>query len=141
MRRYLPAATMLLAAAVVVASGFASGDAIVTAVLAAVMLLGALLVSPLPFPGAAATVEWQRAERAGEVVVLHRPGCTYCLRLRAAVRGLAGRATWVDIWADADAAARVREATGGDETVPTVLIAGVAHVNPDPDWVRTVLAP
>ena len=39
------------------------------------------------------------------------------------------------------AAARVREATGGDETVPTVLVDGEAHVNPDPEWVRGVLEP
>jgi glutaredoxin len=36
----------------------------------------------------------------------------------------------VNIWEDPDAAARVRAATGGDETVPTVFVAGQALVNP-----------
>lgn len=64
------------------------------------------------------------------VEVLWRPGCPFCLRLR---RGLdrAGVATVEhDIWADPSAAARVREATGGDETVPTVVIGRQALLNP-----------
>jgi len=35
-----------------------------------------------------------------------------------------------DIWSDPDAAARVRAATGGDETVPTVVVGERALVNP-----------
>ncbi len=42
-----------------------------------------------------------------------------------------------DIWSSADAAARVREATGGDETVPTVFVGNRALVNPS---VRQVVA-
>ncbi|MBW0114570.1 glutaredoxin, partial [Pseudonocardia sp. KRD-169] len=64
------------------------------------------------------------------VEMLWRPGCPFCSRLR---RGLdrAGVATVEhDIWAEPSAAARVREATGGDETVPTVVIGGQALVNP-----------
>lgn len=36
----------------------------------------------------------------------------------------------VNIWDDADAAARVREAADGNETVPTVFVGGRALVNP-----------
>lgn len=64
------------------------------------------------------------------VEVLWRPGCPYCSKLR---RGLskAGVATVEhDIWADPSAAARVRNATGGDETVPTVVVGRQALVNP-----------
>ncbi|HVL82980.1 MAG TPA: glutaredoxin domain-containing protein [Pseudonocardia sp.] len=64
------------------------------------------------------------------VEVLWRPGCPFCSRLR---RGLdrAGVATVEhDIWADPSAAARVQKATGGDETVPTVVIGRQALVNP-----------
>jgi glutaredoxin len=64
------------------------------------------------------------------VEVMWRPGCPFCGSLR---RGLsrAGVATIEhDIWASADAAARVREATGGDETVPTVFVGPRALVNP-----------
>ena len=64
------------------------------------------------------------------IEVMWRPGCPFCGSLR---RGLsrAGVATIEhDIWASADAAARVREATGGDETVPTVFVGDRAIVNP-----------
>jgi len=64
------------------------------------------------------------------IEVMWRPGCPFCGSLR---RGLsrAGVATIEhDIWSSADAAARVREATGGDETVPTVFVGPRALVNP-----------
>jgi len=71
------------------------------------------------------------------VEVMWRPGCPFCSSLR---RGLsrAGVATIEhDIWSSADAAARVRGATGGDETVPTVFVGNRALVNPS---VRQVVA-
>ena len=64
------------------------------------------------------------------IEVMWRPGCPFCSALR---RGLsrAGVVTHEhDIWSSADAAARVREATGGDETVPTVFVGDRALVNP-----------
>lgn len=64
------------------------------------------------------------------IEVMWRPGCPFCGSLR---RGLsrAGVATLEhDIWSSTDAAARVREATGGDETVPTVFVGDRALVNP-----------
>lgn len=72
-----------------------------------------------------------------EVVVYWRPGCPFCstLRRRLAKGGLATRE--VNIWDDPDGAARVRAAAGGDETVPTVAVAGRVLVNPP---ARTVLA-
>jgi len=73
------------------------------------------------------------------VEVLWRPGCPFCSRLR---RGLAraGIATVErDIWADPAAAARVRAATGGDETVPTVVVGARALVNPSVDQVVTAI--
>lgn len=71
------------------------------------------------------------------VEVMWRPGCPFCSSLR---RGLsrAGVATVEhDIWSSPDAAARVRGATGGDETVPTVFVGDRALVNPS---VRQVVA-
>ena len=78
----------------------------------------------------------------GEGVTIYwRDGCPFCLRLRRAVRRNAGRATWVDIWADPDAAAFVRTTNeGGDEVVPTVVIDGIAHTNPQPRLVNDALA-
>lgn len=64
------------------------------------------------------------------IEVMWRPGCPSCASLR---RGLsrAGVATIEhDIWSSADAAARVRGATRGDETVPTVFVGDRALVNP-----------
>ncbi|WP_308121855.1 glutaredoxin domain-containing protein [Actinotalea ferrariae] len=68
-----------------------------------------------------------------------RPGCHFCARLRARLGRHAGKAHWVDIWADPAAAAALRALTGGDEVVPTVVVRGAAHLNPDPRWVRAQL--
>ncbi|MCI3272310.1 hypothetical protein [Streptomyces cylindrosporus] len=37
-------------------------------------------------------------------------------------------------------AAAVRAANDGNETVPTVVVAGRPHTNPDPEWVREQLS-
>lgn len=102
-----------------------------------VFLLAAALLSPLVFPrpiGAAEAL--RRSEADGRPIVYWRPGCRYCLRLRLRLARHARRLHWVNIWQDPEGAAAVRAATGGDETVPTVVVAGRPHVNPDPDWVR-----
>jgi len=104
----------------------------------AVMLAGALAVSPWLFPRGGTVAEAHRRSAAdGAPVVFWRPGCQYCLRLRFRLGTAARRLHWVDIWRDPDAAAELRWLTGGDETVPTVLVDGHAHVNPDPVVVRT----
>lgn len=64
------------------------------------------------------------------VEVLWRPGCPFCSRLRGELARAGVTTTERDIWSDPDAAARVRAATGGDETVPTVLVGNRALVNP-----------
>jgi len=64
------------------------------------------------------------------VTVYWRPGCPYCGALRRGLRR-AGLATHeVDIWSDPQAAAFVRSHADGNETVPTVEIAGTVLVNP-----------
>ena len=64
------------------------------------------------------------------IEVLWRPGCPYCSRLRSGLRRAGIETVERDIWADPSAAARVRRATGGDETVPTVVVGARALVNP-----------
>ncbi len=64
------------------------------------------------------------------VEVLWRPGCPYCSRLRGGLRRAGIATVEHDIWADPSAAARVRAATGGDETVPTVVVGARSLVNP-----------
>ena len=71
----------------------------------------------------------EHAAAAG-IEVLWRPGCPYCARLRRGLRRAGVTTVERDIWTDPAAAARVRAATGGDETVPTVLVGGRALVNP-----------
>jgi glutaredoxin len=93
--------------------------------------------SPLIYPRhSTAAVARERAATEGRPVVYWRPGCPYCLRLRLSLLGRARHASWVNIWRDPDAAAAVREVADGNETVPTVYLAGGARVNPDPAWVR-----
>ncbi|MGI5488985.1 glutaredoxin domain-containing protein [Microtetraspora malaysiensis] len=100
-----------------------------------VLLAG--LYSPLAFPRSIGAVEAQRRSAVdGRPIVYWRPGCKYCLRLRIRLGRDARRLHWVDIWRDPAGAAAVRAATGGDETVPTVVLAGRPYVNPDPGWVR-----
>ena len=76
---------------------------------------------------------------AGPVVVYHRPGCTFCARLKLVLTGVRSRAIWVDIWDDPEAAAFVRSVNEGNETVPTVIMDGRPHTNPDPFRVRRAL--
>ncbi len=68
-------------------------------------------------------------DRAG-VVVYWRPGCVYCMKLRLRLRFTRLKYTKVNIWRDRDAAAFVRSVADGNETVPTVTVAGEAMVNP-----------
>ena len=68
-----------------------------------------------------------------------RPGCGFCMALRARLEhaGLPFRA--VNIWEDPDAATRVRSVAGGNETVPTVFVGPAAMVNPGIDEVLTAV--
>ncbi|WP_406065980.1 hypothetical protein OG462_40960 [Streptomyces sp. NBC_01077] len=113
------------------------GEAV--ALLAAFLLLAAAN-SPLIFPKSIGALEAQRRSADdGRPVVFWRPGCAYCLRLRIRLGRSARRMHWVDIWRDPAGAAAVRAANDGNETVPTVVVAGRPHVNPDPAWVREQL--
>ncbi|MEV8589963.1 glutaredoxin domain-containing protein [Streptomyces sp. NPDC051180] len=125
--------TGVLAAAGRAADGAPGGAALLLLLFAAL----AAATSPLVFPRSIGAAEARRRSAAdGRPVVYWRPGCAYCLRLRARLGVRGRRAHWVDIWRDPEGAAAVREATGGDETVPTVVVAGRAYVNPAPGWVR-----
>jgi glutaredoxin len=59
-----------------------------------------------------------------------RPGCPFCMALRRPLRRSGLPMEEVNIWDDGQAAARVRGATGGVETVPTVFVGERALVNP-----------
>jgi mycoredoxin len=65
-----------------------------------------------------------------EVVVYWRPGCPFCIALRLRLRRTRLKYREVNIWQDAEAAAFVRSVADGNETVPTVTVAGHPMVNP-----------
>jgi mycoredoxin len=64
------------------------------------------------------------------ITVYARPRCPYCFRLRLGLRRRRLAFTEIDIWSDPDAAAAVRAVADGNETVPTVHVAGRWLVNP-----------
>lgn len=119
-----------------------SGSPATAVVLLLVFLVVAGVHSPLIFPKPIGALEAQRRSAAdGRPVVLWRPGCTYCIRLRIRLGRSARHLHWVDIWRDPAGAAAARAANDGNETVPTVIVAGRPHTNPDPAWVREQLSP
>ncbi|MFI8833086.1 glutaredoxin domain-containing protein [Streptomyces afghaniensis] len=125
-----------------VAAGLISADSggAATAVLLVFLVLAGVN-SPLVFPRSIGALEAQRRSAVdGRPVVYWRPGCTYCMRLRIRLGRSARRLHWVDIWRDPAGAAAVRAVNDGDETVPTVVVAGRPHTNPDPEWVREQLS-
>jgi mycoredoxin len=64
------------------------------------------------------------------VTVYWRPGCPYCSRLRRDLHTIGLPTTEVNIWENSSAAAAVRSAANGNETVPTVVIGATTLVNP-----------
>lgn len=72
------------------------------------------------------------------IVVYRRPGCGFCASLRRQLRRAGVATVECDIWADEDAAAFVRRHASGNETVPTVDVAGTVLVNPTARKVMTV---
>jgi len=127
-------AVLVLAVGVALASfSAANGSRGVAVVQLAVFVVLAALFSPLAFPRSVSAAE---AVRRGKPIVYWRPGCQFCLRLRFSLVGVGGRASWVNIWTDPEAAAAVRAVADGNETVPTVVVDSESRVNPAPRWVR-----
>ncbi|MEU5346449.1 glutaredoxin domain-containing protein [Streptomyces sp. NPDC020766] len=142
MRAWISPMLLVLSGSVVAAGLILNGSTAAAVALLVAVVLFAGLNSPLIFPRSIGALEAERRSAAdGRPVVFWRPGCVYCLRLRIRLGRSARRLHWVDIWRDADGAAVVRAANEGNETVPTVVVAGRPHVNPDPAWVREQLSP
>lgn len=74
---------------------------------------------------------------APRIVVYWRSGCGFCAALRRQLRGAGIATDERNIWDDPSAAAFVRRHANGNETVPTVDVAGTVMVNPS---VRQVAA-
>ena len=100
----------------------------------------AVIVSPRAFPKSVTDAEARALTAAdGRPIVYWRPGCPFCMRLRASLGRRANRLIWVDIWADPAGAASVRAVADGNETVPTVITPDAAMVNPNPEVVRALI--
>lgn len=141
-RRWLLSAIVLLVGVLIAGGWVASGSVSAAAVGLVFFVVGAWLLSPWFFPRSVSAAEADRRSRAdGSPIVYWRPGCQYCLRLRIRLGATARQLHWVDIWRDPDAAAKVRAYAEGNETVPTVVVAGQAHVNPDPAWLKRLARP
>ena len=105
-----------------------------------VLVLGVVAWWMSPWRGSPAPASHAEVVAGSPAVVVYwRPGCTFCERLRRSLGPVGRGAAWVDIWRDPDAAAFVREVNDGNETVPTVVLDGVPHTNPDPGLVRAAL--
>ncbi|MCZ4125475.1 glutaredoxin domain-containing protein [Streptomyces sp. H39-S7] len=135
--------TLLVLCGSSVATGlFHKGSPGVATVSLLIFLVLAGANSPLIFPRSISALEAQhRSAVDGRPVVFWRPGCMYCLRLRMRLGRSSRRLHWVNIWRDPAGAAVVRAANDGNETVPTVIVAGRPHTNPDPAWMREQLSP
>lgn len=59
-----------------------------------------------------------------------RPGCAFCMMLKRSLKRSKLPVREHNIWSDERAALEVRNAAGGNETVPTVGIGGHMLVNP-----------
>ena len=74
------------------------------------------------------------------VTVYWRPGCPFCRSLRHGLARAGLPTDEVDIWSEPSAAAFVRGHADGNETVPTVDVAGTVLVNPTPRQVVAAAA-
>jgi glutaredoxin-like protein len=70
------------------------------------------------------------ASSAPALILYWRPACGFCAALRRRLRHAGLIFEEVDIWHDRAGAAFVRSVTGGDETVPTVIVGASVLVNP-----------
>jgi mycoredoxin len=69
-------------------------------------------------------------QKEEEIVIYWRPDCGFCRALLLRLKFTRLRYRKVDIRKDPDARAFVRSVADGNETVPTVVVAGRALVNP-----------
>ena len=65
-----------------------------------------------------------------DVTVYWRPGCGFCHKLFQRFDRAGLEHTERNIWEDPEARAQLHAFTGGNETVPTVVVGGQVLVNP-----------
>ena len=111
---------------------------VVAGVLIGLLLIAfGLAISPAIFPRSRGWAESLRLARSRQApLILWKPGCSWCIRMRFALGTAGNRAVWVDIWDDPEAAAAARQRNDGNETTPTVVIGDESWTNPEPAQVR-----
>ncbi|TJY66366.1 hypothetical protein E4J89_16525 [Arthrobacter sp. CAU 1506] len=138
--RWFGAVALAAAAVALLVSSGRDGDWLAGIVFAALLLAAAWAVSPFFGGRQEPWASIRDKNDDGGVVIFWRPGCVYCLRLKASLGRGGRRAQWVNIWRDPDGAAFVREHNDGNETVPTVLVGSEVLTNPEPGIVSRALA-
>ncbi|MGI8459376.1 MAG: glutaredoxin domain-containing protein [Propionibacteriaceae bacterium] len=139
-RRWWPAVLIAACGVWFVVSNVASGHPVAGAVVGIALAAIAWGLSPLIFPRDEGWTESERRARtSGVPLILWKPGCSWCIRMRIALGRAGGRAVWVDIERDPEAAAQTRARNDGDETTPTVIALAGTRTNPSPAWVRDQL--
>ncbi|MBF4162108.1 glutaredoxin domain-containing protein [Nocardioides acrostichi] len=133
--RWLAPALLVLCAVAMAASGPGALGWLWTMFL----LFLAVAFSPLAFPRSRGYDEGRRrAAEGGVPLVCWKPGCSWCVRMRAALVG--APVVWVDVTTDEDAAAWVAAHNGGNVTTPTVWFPdGSVLTNPPPAQVRAAV--
>lgn len=74
-----------------------------------------------------------------KALVYYRPGCPFAARLRVALVLSRTPHRFQPFRSDEEGAARVRDANGGNEVSPTVLVRNTYLVNPSVRAVRAAL--
>lgn len=139
MRRWGLSAGLFVLALFVGATSVHAGNVGSGVVFFVVLAVLAVIASPRAFPKSVTDAEARALSASdGRAIVYWRPGCPFCMRLRASLGRRAKRLIWVDIWADPAGAASVRAVADGNETVPTVITRDTAMVNPQPEVVRAL---
>jgi glutaredoxin len=139
-RTWILSAVLVIGGAALATGWISRGNPVAGVLLLLVFVLLAVVNSPLMFPRPLSSAEARRrSAQDGRPIVYWRPGCTYCQRMRIRLGRRARQLYWVDIWRDPEGAAAVRAVNDGNETVPTVFVAGRPYTNPAPSWVREQL--
>jgi mycoredoxin len=75
-----------------------------------------------------------------DITFYWRPGCGFCAALSRRLDSAGIAYDRRNIWEDPEAAAWVQSVNRGNETVPTLNVAGIALTNPTLEQVQAALA-
>jgi mycoredoxin len=81
----------------------------------------------------------ESAAPASDIVMYWRPGCGFCAALDRQLSRAGLNYEKRNIWDNPDDAAFVRSVARGNETVPTLVVKGLAMVNPSLEQVLATL--